>query len=424
MAAPNLTQLLASAQNAMARGQPSVARQNWQQALALAPDHPAALNGLGMLAMTADRTAEAADAFLRAATSDPNSITLWLNHAKAARVCGDDAAERSSLLKAIALDPLSLVANVRLAENAERLNDLKEAGIRYRAVTELSRSLPEIPPDARAAVEHARRFVDAETAALQVRIEKALVGRRVGFTHGEGRRVDAAIDHMFGRRPIYTNQCSGLHIPFLPADEFFDPASFDWLPRLEEATETIRSELLQVLDEQKSLFEPYVALPSGVPQNIWTPLDKSQDWSSLHLWRHGLREDAACDLFPKTAAILDGLPLPRLPKRMPTVFFSVLAAKTHIPPHTGVTNARAIIHLPLIVPDGCRFRVGGETREWVAGTAMAFDDTIEHEAWNDSAEPRAILILDTWNPHLTLDERAMVVDFYGAEESADSSPEL
>ena len=92
---------------------------------------------------------------------------------------------------------------------------------------------------------------------------------------------------------------------------------------------------------------------------------------------------------------------------MPTAFFSVLRPRTHLPAHNGVTNSRAIIHLPLIVPEGCRFRVGGETREWRVGEAWAFDDTIEHEAWNDSDEPRVILILDAWNPLLTEAEKAV-----------------
>jgi aspartyl/asparaginyl beta-hydroxylase (cupin superfamily) len=69
---------------------------------------------------------------------------------------------------------------------------------------------------------------------------------------------------------------------------------------------------------------------------------------------------------------------------------------------------RAVVHLPLVVPSDCGFRVGHETREWVEGVAWAFDDTIEHEAWNRSAEARAILIVDTWNPYLTEDERELL----------------
>jgi aspartyl/asparaginyl beta-hydroxylase (cupin superfamily) len=121
-------------------------------------------------------------------------------------------------------------------------------------------------------------------------------------------------------------------------------------------------------------------------------------------------------------AALSKVPQVDIPGRGPTAFFSILDAKTHIPAHTGVTNTRLTVHLPLIVPPGCGFRVGGETREWQVGRAWAFDDTIEHEAWNDSDIPRAILIFDIWHPELTLMERDLVreamiaiADFYEGE---------
>ena len=52
--------------------------------------------------------------------------------------------------------------------------------------------------------------------------------------------------------------------------------------------------------------------------------------------------------------------------------------------------------------------MGGTTREWVPGKAWVFDDTIEHEAWNLSDTPRAILIFDIWNPLLSAAERDMI----------------
>jgi aspartyl/asparaginyl beta-hydroxylase (cupin superfamily) len=104
----------------------------------------------------------------------------------------------------------------------------------------------------------------------------------------------------------------------------------------------------------------------------------------------------------------------------PTAVFSLREPKTRIPPHTGVNNARLIAHLPLIVPSGCGFRVGAETRHWEPGKAFVFDDTIEHEAWNDSDQLRVVLILDLRNPYLAPAEREMVTalsagvgEFYG-----------
>ena len=115
-----------------------------------------------------------------------------------------------------------------------------------------------------------------------------------------------------------------------------------------------------------------------------------------------------CSRAPATMEVLSRLPQAQVPLRSPSALFSVLQPRTRIPPHTGVANFRLVVHLPLIVPPGCGFRVGGETREWRIGEAWVFDDTIEHEAWNDSDQPRAILILDVWNPLLTEAERAAV----------------
>jgi aspartate beta-hydroxylase len=101
------------------------------------------------------------------------------------------------------------------------------------------------------------------------------------------------------------------------------------------------------------------------------------------------------------------------------VLFSLLRPGAHIPPHNGYTNARLICHLPLIVPGNCALRVGNETRSWREGELMVFDDSIEHEAWNNSGELRAILLFDIWRPELTADERTLVgallksVDDYG-----------
>jgi len=125
---------------------------------------------------------------------------------------------------------------------------------------------------------------------------------------------------------------------------------------------------------------------------------------------------------PRTAAALEAAPRVDIPGRGPTAFFSILEPRTTIPAHHGVTNTRLIVHLPLVVPPGCRFRVGSDTREWQTGEAWVFDDTIEHEAVNDSDAPRAILIFDIWHPELTMLERELIREataalgeYYGPE---------
>ncbi len=92
----------------------------------------------------------------------------------------------------------------------------------------------------------------------------------------------------------------------------------------------------------------------------------------------------------------------------------MLSPRTHIPAHTGSANTRLIVHLPLILPENCRFRVGAETRPWRPGEAWVFDDTIEHEAWNDSDETRVIPVFNIWNPLLSEAERALVTEMMAA----------
>jgi aspartate beta-hydroxylase len=170
----------------------------------------------------------------------------------------------------------------------------------------------------------------------------------------------------------------------------------------------IRGELLALLEAGLPGFAPYIAYPPGTPVNQWAELNHSRLWSSLWLWRDGRRQDEAIASCPRTAAFLETLPLANQPGFAPTVVFSALAPHTRIPPHTGSTNARLLVHLPLVLPGPAGFRVGNETRPWRLGEAWVFDDTIEHEAWNDADDVRVILILDIWNPLLSVAERELI----------------
>jgi aspartyl/asparaginyl beta-hydroxylase (cupin superfamily) len=102
------------------------------------------------------------------------------------------------------------------------------------------------------------------------------------------------------------------------------------------------------------------------------------------------------------------MPQPDIPGAGPNAMFSLLAPHTTIPPHVGVNNSRLVCHLPLVVPEGCWFRVGAETRHWRCGEAFVFDDTIEHEAANPSDQLRVVFIFDVWHPGLTEIEREAV----------------
>jgi aspartyl/asparaginyl beta-hydroxylase (cupin superfamily) len=376
---------------------------------------------LGVDALERNDLAAAQRHFEAATRADPRAAALWLNLAKAHRLAGNDDGERAALEAALETDQRHLTAHIRLAELHERRGESGDAAVRWSGVAQLAAEHPNAPPDLRAIFDHARAYV----AERQKQLGDALfedLGRDLNDASArDRRRVTAAMDHMLGRRAIYTNQCFGLHYPFLPADEYLDRDHFPWLAELEAATDVIRAELVELLASDDPGLSPYVAMPPGTPENVWTGLNNSPAWSALHLWKDGERIDGACARAPKTAEIVERLPLATIPGRAPTVFFSILQAGKHIPPHTGVTNTRTIIHLPLIVPRGCAFRVGGETREWREGEAFAFDDTIEHEAWNRSDKDRALLILDCWNPHLSEHERAMICRLFTVADAQKSA---
>jgi aspartyl/asparaginyl beta-hydroxylase (cupin superfamily) len=141
-------------------------------------------------------------------------------------------------------------------------------------------------------------------------------------------------------------------------------------------------------------------------------------WGAYYLWKNGeiVPENAArC---PKTLAALVDAPIARVPNRSPSILFSLLRPGARIPPHCGLINTRLICHLPLVIPGQCTFRVGNEERDWEEGKAWAFDDTIEHEAWNRSGRTRVILLFEIWRPELSLEERDMVSAMFEAIDSS------
>ena len=405
--------LLRDADRAQRAGDRTSATAAFEAILSREPDHPVALNAVGMAALGRDDR-RAATYFTRAAAADPTAAPLWMNLASAHRGLGDADAERAALERALALDQRNLMANVRIAELFERTADMSAAAFRWGGVATVIQAMPDRPPALDQLLARATDRIAVLSQALSDDVDTAMQPLRTAAAAGQQARFDACIDAMLGRRRIYAPAPHGLHFPFLPADEFFARDHFDWLAQLEAATPAILAELQTLLADTAPDFTPYVTMMPGTPPNLWSALDHSADWSVQYLWSYGVRNDQLCARCPQTAAILDSLPLADIPGRAPTAFFSILKPGTHLPPHTGVSNIRSIVHLPLIVPDRCAFRVGGETRAWRVGEAFVFDDTIEHEAWNDSDSIRAVLIIDVWNPYLTEVERTMLRHLFGA----------
>ncbi len=381
------------------------------EALRIAPQDPRVLNAAGMAALSIKDFESARAYFATAVEADPKAPPLWMNLATACRGLGDDEGEKAALDGALAIDLRHFTANLRMAELHQRCGQAKAAAVSWSAIVQMAATIPDPSPQVADAMKRGQRFLSDHNIQIQEKIDDELSGQ-LATMGSDARRFQVCLDYALRGRPIYQNHCTGIHYPFLPADEFFDRKHFPWFAAIEAKTDAIRAEALALLEKGGDAIRPYVKQEKGTPENKWSALNDSLDWSACFLWEYGERNDAVCALCPETAAALELVPQSHIPGKAPSAFFSILTPGAHIPPHTGVTNTRAIVHLPLVVPSDCLFRVGGETREWTVGEAFAFDDTIEHEAWNRSTERRIVLIFDVWNPHLTPVEQDLLTRFF------------
>lgn len=381
------------------------------------PEAARIANAEGMAALKAGSALAAKAAFSRATEADAQAGPLWRNLAHANRLCGDSAGERAALDRALMLDRTDFIAQLRMAQLLQREGEETRALLAWSGVHQLAAQIPDLAASIAAELAEGDAYCDTLRAKLYAATESVAAA---AASHGEteARRLRAFVEHVQGRRQVYQNHCAGAYYPFLPADEYFDRRHFPWFEQLEAGAAAIKAEFAALMSDPGEALRPYVRLEQGTPENNWSALDNSLDWAACFLWEYGQPNAAVIERCPQTAALLESLPLARIPGRAPNAFFSVLRPRSSIPPHTGVTNTRAIIHLALEVPPDCGFRVGGETRPWIEGQAFAFDDTIEHEAWNGSDRRRAVLIIDAWNPHLTAPECAAITQYFAAADGA------
>ena len=416
-----IRQLIETAAQAAAGGRLQEADRLVRQAEAEAPRHPLVLNETARRLLLSGDAAGAHALLTQAVSQDSSNASVWLNLAAALRGLKRADEEMAAIDKALTLEPRNLRAMLQKASLQEIQGKPRAAAMTYRHVLQSvpSGSLP--PQSLRPVFQHALQFVAANDRELEQFIESRLKNLRERYKDEPLQRFDRCLETLLRKKPVYRPQPSFMYFPRLPAIEFYDRGEFPWLDSIEAATDDIRAELINVLQDGPSVLVPYVDIPAGMPLDQWRELNQSRRWGVYYLWHEGVAIADHIARCPRTVAALEAWPRCEVPGCSPTAVFSILDAKTRIPGHTGVSNTRLIVHLPLIVPPGCGFRVGAERREWQPGKAFVFDDTFEHEAWNDSDVPRAVLILDIWSPHVSAAERDMVRqvtadvgEFYGS----------
>ncbi|XP_069368387.1 aspartyl/asparaginyl beta-hydroxylase isoform X17 [Paralichthys olivaceus] len=168
----------------------------------------------------------------------------------------------------------------------------------------------------------------------------------------------------------------------------------DLVKTLERNWRTIRDEALAVMDQNTGLFVPE-------EEN----LREKGEWGQYTLWQQGRKDGNSCQGVQKTCSLLERYTEATGCKRG-QIKFSVMQPGTHVWPHTGPTNCRLRMHLGLVIPKhGCRIRCTNQTREWEEGKVLIFDDSFEHEVWQDADSYRLIFIVDVWHPELTKYQR-------------------
>ena len=343
------------------------------------------------------------------------TATAWLGLAHACRTLGDKDAELNAVNKAIELEPRNVPALLFKGDFLFEQNDKKAALSFYAVALRSAPSLGRIPENLRQDLHRAQTRSAHYAKNYEAQLRERLAADRL-VPSLSSRRFSQSLELLFGQKQIYFQQPSQYFFPELPQIQFYNRKDFPWLGSIESATDVIRSELLDVLRDEAA-FLPYVEETPNRPPPDNASMTGNLDWSAYFLWKNGqlIQEHAArC---PETTRVVQSAPLCAIDGRTPSVLFSRLRPRTRIPPHTGLINTRLICHLPLIVPDNCVFRVGNEIREWKVGEAFVFDDTIEHEARNDSDQARVVLIFDVWRPELTMDERTLVTALLGAMDS-------
>lgn len=338
-----------------------------------------------------------------------------LSRALALRLLGDFHGALAVLDEALAMQPYDFVALLGKGSLLEQINQTPSAAEVYRNALKIAPPRERCPPVLQAQMDHAGAVVRRNAEALRDHMRASVAALRDTVDPGALDRFDEGLEIYAGLKSAPRQEPLLLHYPRLPAIPFYDRALFPWLQTLEAATPVIQGELKALIADSFDQFAPYIAYPKGAPVNQWGELNHSRNWTSLWLWRDGVRQDAVCERCPQTAALLDSLPMGRQDGFAPTAVFSALQPRTHIPAHTGSSNVRLLTHLPLILPGPARFRVGNTLRDWTMGEAWVFDDTIDHEAWNDADEMRVILIFDIWNPFLTQAEQTLITAMMQAQ---------
>jgi hypothetical protein len=379
---------------------------------------------MSALLAEADRAAASGDlpramALLeQAGDDDPSQPQLWLKLAALRRAAGQPAKALDAVNRALTIAELDFMALTMRATLLEKLNPGKAGEAWAHALAQ--RPAGDLPPQLIEVLARGETLRDAWVAEREGKLNAATAGTLADADEDEAARIARFRSNVLRKTRPYHSQPTHFAFPGLVEREFHPRCDHPWLATVEAATDGLAAELDVVMAAERVELVPYIQYSEHEAMGQWRDLNQNPDWTAIHLIRNGEIIEANARHCPRAMELMAGLPQADVPGAGPNAMFSLLAPHTTIPPHVGVNNARLVCHLPLIVPDGCWFRVGAETRHWRRGEAFVFDDTIEHEAANPSDQLRVVFIFDVWHPGLSEVEREAVRRVVACEGGVDN----
>ena len=353
----------------------------------------------------------AASLLEQAAALEPGDLALWMRVAAMRRASNQPARALDAVHKALAISPRDFTALLMRASLLQKLEDPAAGEAWGHALAQKPEA--DFPEPLRPVVAEGEQRYAAWQEQQEARLKASMAAAEEAADSEQRKRMARFRSNAVRRTQPYHSSPTHYHYPELTEREFHPRRLFPWLKIVESATEVLTEELRAVMAAERAELVPYVQYDQHVPMDQWRPLNHNPDWTAIHLLLKGERIEANARHCPRTMALLADLQQPEIRGASPNAMFSLLAPHTLIPPHVGINNARLVCHLPLIVPEGCWFRVGAETRYWKPGEAFVFDDTMEHEASNPSDELRVVFIFDVWHPDLSPVERDAVAALIG-----------
>lgn len=334
------------------------------------------------------------------------TASAWFGLALAQRALGDEPAMHAAIDRALAIEPGELRALLLKSDSLASAGQIRQALTYYGYIVKLYPDASRYPEAIGREILRAHQAHAKLTKDVFARMQEGVA--TAGFRPGRSSsRFAQSLAMLSGEAKRYEQEPRSYYFPELPTIGFYDRAQFPWMDQVEAETDAIRGEL-QALLAGPNAFAPYIEAEENQPTDTSHPLLNSDQWTASYLIRNGEIMHDIADRCPHAMKAISAAPLEEIEGRAPYVLFSKLTPGAWIRPHTGFLNTRLVCHLPIIVPDGCWFRVGHEVRKWEEGKCFAFNDTIEHEARNEGQGVRTVLIFNIWRPELTEEERGLV----------------